>query len=255
MADLETQIEKETFEVDLASTEEEAGIISEDVNFLDSEQIETNKLKQPLSAAPTSVPKNFYEQEEHYDGSLYKNINNTWTKIGGGWSLVDSGSATVTTGTMSITGLDLETDGNYRVVVHWNGKETTNAGTSLGVKLNDISSGYNWMFDGYRVRASDDGYSVSQTGSNDSATGAYITVARDAVYCIIEMDVALFTIGGDTHAIVRGTSSSRNTNTSNTANYFLNSANFTGHLKTDANVTQIALTESGAYKYWIYKPN
>jgi len=64
----------------------EGGVIEveEELSRTEAMVYATNKLKQPLSSVPTSVPTNFYQQFEHYNDNLYCNINNTWKAIGGG---------------------------------------------------------------------------------------------------------------------------------------------------------------------------
>ena len=79
---------EETLEIDMNKQPEEVvsdtvgeEVFEGDIDFIKSNIERTGKLKQPLTSAPTYTPKDFYEQEAHYNGSLYKNINNTWVKI------------------------------------------------------------------------------------------------------------------------------------------------------------------------------
>lgn len=74
--------ETSTVEIDMSpeQIEENASTAEFNESFL----IEISKLKQPLTAAPTYNPKNFFEQFAHYNGALYVNINNSWLQIGAG---------------------------------------------------------------------------------------------------------------------------------------------------------------------------
>lgn len=92
---------------------EELDIVGEDIPTIEEDKeistiesivFATNKLKQPLIAAPTYTPSNFYEQFAHYDGALYCNINNSWTEIAPTFKTGQiSKSASFGTGTQEVT--------------------------------------------------------------------------------------------------------------------------------------------------------
>jgi len=78
---------EEPIAIDLAAQSEEkrAGAleIKDETSVIDATVYATNKLKRPLTATPTYIPKNFYEQFAHFNDSLYVNINNAWSAVGG----------------------------------------------------------------------------------------------------------------------------------------------------------------------------
>ena len=97
MAEETTQ---ELVEINMNETEGVSEVVSEDifkdeVIFLKSTNDRTTKLKQPLTAAPTYTPIDFYGQFAHYNDSLYVNIDNNWVSVG---AKVNHGTGARTTG-------------------------------------------------------------------------------------------------------------------------------------------------------------
>jgi len=76
--------QQDTVEINMNETESPISdvggkeLFEDNLKYLKSNNEKTSRLKQPLDAAPTYTPVNFYEQFAHYDDKLYVNINNAW---------------------------------------------------------------------------------------------------------------------------------------------------------------------------------
>ena len=71
---------------------------------LEKKMEELYNLKEVLTSSPSYNPTNFNEQFAFYDGALYTNINNVWTKIGGG-NYYMGYTEISSTGNQSVTGV------------------------------------------------------------------------------------------------------------------------------------------------------
>lgn len=106
----------EPIKIDLGMPKDEKIKDSGSSDNTESFILEISKLKQPMDAEPTYIPKNFFEQFAHYNDSLWCNINNTWRNISSGnKSLVRayrSGDQTVSSGSYAKVAFNAE---NYDI--------------------------------------------------------------------------------------------------------------------------------------------
>jgi hypothetical protein len=149
-----------------------------------------NKPKQPLTAAPTLVPKNEEQQIQFYDNKLYLYIGGQWIAFGGGGNYASGQGSQTTTGTKSITGLSFTPKLIKITAFMNNGSASWSWGTSTGPSNNQALE---WKeYAGLYLTASD-------LISLDNASGAIVADLQSFDSAGFTLNFATLTSGDTCH--------------------------------------------------------